>query len=92
MQAAVDGLGVALGRVPLINSLLQQRKLVAPFRSKYATTRAYFIVTSTRAAKRPGAQAFIDWLIEEARNEASETQVDAAEGQEAKAVRRKRKA
>jgi len=91
MQAAVDGLGVALGRVPLINSLLQQRKLVAPFRNKYATTRAYFIVTSTRAAKRPGAQAFIDWLIEEARREASETQEDAPEGRTARRVRRKRR-
>jgi len=91
MQAAVDGLGVALGRVPLINSLLQQRKLVAPFRNKYATARAYFIVASTRAAKRPGAQAFIDWLIEEARSESSETPADAAERRTSKPVHRKRK-
>ena len=72
MQAAVDGLGVALGRVPLINSLLKERKLVAPFRNKYATTRAYFIVTSTRAAKRPGAQAFVDWLLDEAGRDSDE--------------------
>jgi DNA-binding transcriptional LysR family regulator len=76
MQAAVDGLGVALGRVPLINNLLQEGKLVAPFRDKYATTRAYFIVTSAHSAKRPGAQAFIDWLLEEARNTATEIQAD----------------
>src|SRR5215470_72036 len=74
MQAAVDGLGVALGRIPLINSLLKERKLVAPFRNKYATTRAYFIVTTTRAAKRPGAQAFVDWLLEEARKDADEAE------------------
>jgi LysR family glycine cleavage system transcriptional activator len=92
MQAAVDGLGVALGRVPLINRLLEQGKLVAPFRNKYATTRAYFIVTSTRAAKRPSAQAFIEWLIEEARSEASETQTDARERRAARSARRKQKA
>ena len=72
MQAAVDGLGVALGRVPLINNLLKERKLVAPFRNKYATTRAYFIVTTARAGKRPGAQSFADWLLEEARKDADE--------------------
>src|SRR5215470_19876250 len=43
LRAALDGQGVALGRIPLINSFLRQKKLVAPFRDdKYATTRAYF--------------------------------------------------
>ena len=75
MQAAVDGLGVALGRVPLINSLLKEGKLVAPFRNRYATTRAYFVVTSTRASRRPGAQAFVDWLLEEAHKDANEPEL-----------------
>ncbi|MGH8849708.1 MAG: transcriptional regulator GcvA [Casimicrobiaceae bacterium] len=66
IQAALDGQGVGLGRVPLIDSLLAQGKLVAPFRNRFATTRAYFIVRGTVAALRPEAQAFIDWLIEEA--------------------------
>ena len=66
MQAALDGQGVALGRVPLIDSLLAQRRLVAPFRNRYATTRAYFIVRGAAAALRPEAQSFIAWLIEEA--------------------------
>ena len=71
MQAALDGQGVALGRVPLIDSLLSQRRLVAPFPNRYATTRAYFIVRGTIAALRPEAQAFIDWLIEEAAPESA---------------------
>lgn len=66
MQAAVDGQGVALGRLPLIDSLLKQRKLVAPFRNKYTTSRAYFIVQAARAAQRPEARAFVDWLKTEA--------------------------
>jgi len=89
MQAAVDGLGVALGRVPLINSLLQQRKLVAPFQDKYATTRAYYIVTSSQGAKRPGAQAFMDWLMEEARNDAAEMQTAASARAGARGSRRR---
>ncbi|HUH91576.1 MAG TPA: transcriptional regulator GcvA [Casimicrobiaceae bacterium] len=67
IQAAVDGQGVALGREPLIDRLLRQRKLVAPFPDRYATPRAYYIVRSTHAALRPEAQAFGEWLQEEAR-------------------------
>src|SRR6185295_8032094 len=71
MQAALDGQGVALGRVPLIDSLLAQGRLVAPFPNRYATTRSYFIVRGTISALRPEAQAFIDWLIEEAAAESA---------------------
>jgi DNA-binding transcriptional LysR family regulator len=70
IQAAIDGQGVALGREPLIDRLLRQRKLVAPFRDRYATTRAYYIVRSSHAAARGEAQAFSDWLQEEARADA----------------------
>lgn len=72
IQAALDGQGVALGRLPLIDSLLKQRRLVAPFRDRYATTRAYYIVRATHASVRPEAQAFIEWMQEEARAEAGE--------------------
>jgi DNA-binding transcriptional LysR family regulator len=72
IQAAVDGQGVALGREPLIDNFLQQRKLVAPFPDRYATTRAYYIVRATHAALRPEAQAFSDWLQEEVRADEGE--------------------
>src|SRR5271169_1341038 len=63
VHAAIDGQGVALGRSPLVDRLLEQRKLVAPFHKTHATTRAYFIVRSTASAKRPEAQAVVDWLV-----------------------------
>jgi len=66
IQAAIDGQGVALGRSPLVDRLLEQRKLVAPFPETAKTTRAYFIVRSAMAAKRPEAQAVVDWLAAEA--------------------------
>ena len=72
IQAALDGQGVALGRVPLIDSLLKQGRLVAPMRgSKYSTARAYYVVRATRTALRPEAQFFIDWLIDETRADAA---------------------
>jgi LysR family glycine cleavage system transcriptional activator len=72
VQAAIDGQGVALGRSPLVDQLVAQGKLVAPFRRKHATTRAYFIVRAAQAASRPEAQAFIDWLQSEAHEETAE--------------------
>jgi DNA-binding transcriptional LysR family regulator len=79
IQAAVDGQGVALGRVPLIDRLLRQGKLVAPFPSRYTTTRAYYIVRAEHAAARPETQAFVDWLQQEAREEAANTEPAPAE-------------
>jgi LysR family transcriptional regulator, glycine cleavage system transcriptional activator len=71
IQAAIDGQGVALGRSPLVDRLLAQRKLVAPFRNTHATTRAYFIVRSAASAKRPEAQAVVDWLMAAAKESKS---------------------
>ena len=68
IQAALDGQGVALGRSPLVDRLIDQGKLVAPFHDKhYSTSRAYFIVRSAAVAKRPQAQAVVAWLAAEAR-------------------------
>ena len=72
VQAAIDGQGVALGRSPLVDHLVAQGKLVAPFRRKHATSRAYFIVRAAQAARRPEAQAFVDWLHSEAHEETVE--------------------
>jgi DNA-binding transcriptional LysR family regulator len=72
VQAAIDGQGVALGRSPLVDQLVAQGKLVAPFRRKHATSRAYFIVRAAQAASRPEAQAFIDWLSSEAHEETAD--------------------
>lgn len=72
IQAAIDGQGVALGRSPLVDQLVAQGKLMAPFRRKHATSRAYFVVRAAQASRRPEAQAFVDWLCAEARDETLE--------------------
>lgn len=65
--AALAGQGVALGRRPLIDELLRQRKLVVPFGQGTATERAYFLLT-LGSAQRPAAKAMAVWLIEQARS------------------------
>jgi DNA-binding transcriptional LysR family regulator len=65
IQAAVDGHGVALGRNPLLSRLLRDGKLVAPFENKVASSRAYYVVESPAAKRKPQVRAFADWLVEE---------------------------
>lgn len=65
IQAALDGHGVALGRHPLLRRLLRERKLVAPFKKKVASSRAYYVVESPAAKPKPQVREFADWLVEE---------------------------
>jgi LysR family glycine cleavage system transcriptional activator len=67
IQAAISGQGVALGRQPLVNDLLQSGALMAPFRKAVVGSRAYFIVESEHAAAKPHVRQFAAWLLEEAK-------------------------
>ena len=64
IQAAIDGHGVALGRHPLLRQLLRERKLVAPFKNKVASSRAYYVVESPAAKAKPQVREFADWLVD----------------------------
>lgn len=86
VQAALGGQGVALGRVPLINGLLRERRLIAPFRDKYTTSRAYFVVTN-QGSIRPAAKAFIEWLCEAAQEEADAPAVGATRAKSSRRAR-----
>jgi len=66
IAAALAGQGVALGRRPLIDALLRQRRLAAPFGDARSTARAYFVVSDALARSRPAVRALEDWLIAEA--------------------------
>jgi LysR family transcriptional regulator, glycine cleavage system transcriptional activator len=71
IQAAVDGQGVALGRIPLIAGLLRQRKLITPFEKSVASPRSYYLIQSAAAAHKPEVQEFVGWLSREASNAAA---------------------
>lgn len=66
IQAAVGGQGVALGRSPLLDDLLAEGRLVAPFGSTMASPRAYHVLRSDAGGRKPEVQAFVDWLLREA--------------------------
>jgi DNA-binding transcriptional LysR family regulator len=63
VRAALAGQGVALGRLPLVQDLLQDGSLVAPFGQSFPSARAYWLVRSPGAAGRVQVAQFADWLL-----------------------------
>lgn len=67
VAAAVAGQGVVIGRVPLLNALLQEGKLVSPFGAQAAASqRAYYIDMAAHAQGNTDAHDFVQWLRSEA--------------------------
>lgn len=66
VQAAVQGLGVAMGRSPLVNDALANGSLVQPFGISVPSQFSYWFVCRHSALKSPSVQAFRDWLHREA--------------------------
>jgi DNA-binding transcriptional LysR family regulator len=65
--AAVSGQGVGMGIGRLVGHLLQSGQLVAPLGQSTAGAHGYYIIRSGATGARSQVQAFIDWLIEEAK-------------------------
>lgn len=70
IQAAIQGQGVALGISSLVHELLHNGLLVAPFTTPVVDARACFVVTSSLAVGKPHAEAFVHWLLDEAKRDA----------------------
>jgi LysR family glycine cleavage system transcriptional activator len=72
IQAAVEGQGVALGRLPLLSSALSAGRLVMPFENlkdkqpRPTSQQSFFIVATPQTKKRREVQEFIAWLLKEA--------------------------
>jgi LysR family glycine cleavage system transcriptional activator len=63
LAAAVDGLGVALGMLPLVAPDLAAGRLVAPFNVRKKSNFAYYLVCTENVADRPNVIAFRAWLL-----------------------------
>ena len=66
IQAAVNGQGVAMGRLPLLNELLARRQLVAPFKKSLVSPRSYYLFQSDASRDKPEVREFLAWLQAEA--------------------------
>lgn len=65
LQAAIDGLGVALGALPIIADDLAEGRLVTPFAGPLVQAAGYSWILPPRPAPLPVALAFCDWLTQE---------------------------
>jgi LysR family transcriptional regulator, glycine cleavage system transcriptional activator len=63
VQAAIDGLGVALGRTPFVEADIAAGRLVVPFDVKLPAEAGYYVVAPEETAETPKIALFRDWLI-----------------------------
>ena len=63
IQAAVDGLGVVMGRTAVVAADLASGVLVEPFSVRLASLAGYHVVSSVERAEMPMVKAFRDWVM-----------------------------
>jgi DNA-binding transcriptional LysR family regulator len=72
VNAALHGQGVALGRLTLVESLIEEGRLVPLFGKRLRIPRAVHAIFAPGAEARPEAQAFVAWLQRELARERGE--------------------
>ena len=64
LRAAEQGLGLALGMVPMVDPMLKQGRLVMPWPElKLQIPQAYYLLHREQDSDRPEIAAFRDWLL-----------------------------
>lgn len=63
IQAAISGQGVALGRSVLVDDLLWNGQLVAPFGRSQQIDRVYYVLVAHPVRHSPHVRMFVDWLV-----------------------------
>ena len=72
LQAAIDGLGVAMGHAALVDDDLAAGRLVVPFGAYQLPSEAgYYVVCPEETADLPKIARFREWLLAAARREGS---------------------
>ena len=72
VQAAVEGMGVALGHSLMIARELEQGTLVSLFDSRVTAPARYLLVTAPASKDKPEVLAFRDWVLRQAGAENSQ--------------------
>jgi len=68
VQAAIDGIGVALGRTSYVQDDIAEGRLVVPFKIALPADAGFYLVSPEGAAEPPKLAAFRKWLIASAKN------------------------
>jgi LysR family transcriptional regulator, glycine cleavage system transcriptional activator len=70
VQAAIDGMGVAMGRTTYVQDDIAKGRLVVPFRIALPADAGFYLVAPDGRHEAPKLAAFRDWLIAAAQNKA----------------------
>lgn len=68
-ELAACGGGVVLAHGSLAEGMLRDGRLAVPFGPRVDTREAFHLVSSPRSTRHPGAKAFRQWLLREARGD-----------------------
>jgi len=75
-EAAVRGLGVALGRMSLVWNHLKSGRLVRPLKAERPSDYSYYTVTTPALAERRRVRVFIEWLEAEVERDQRAAETD----------------
>jgi len=70
VQAAIDGMGVAMGRTTYVKDDIAKSRLVVPFEITLPADAGFYLVSPEGALDSPKLRAFRQWLIASAQNKA----------------------
>ncbi|TQF28431.1 transcriptional regulator GcvA [Bradyrhizobium sp. UNPA324] len=70
IQAAIDGIGVAMGRTSYVRDDIAKGRLVVPFRIALPTDAGFYLVAPEGRREAPKLTAFRQWLIAATQNRA----------------------
>jgi LysR family glycine cleavage system transcriptional activator len=70
VQAAIDGIGVAMGRTSYVQDDIAKGRLVVPFNIALPADAGFYLVSPEGAADPPKLKAFRQWLVASAKNKA----------------------
>ena len=70
VQAAIDGIGVAMGRTSYVEADIAKGRLVVPFKIALPADAGFYLVSPEAGADRPKLRAFRQWLIASVQNKA----------------------
>ena len=65
VQAAIEGQGFVLGWHHIVQPLIEQGKLVAPFSTRIKTPAPFYVIAREDKELRSEAKALLDWLLVE---------------------------
>jgi LysR family glycine cleavage system transcriptional activator len=68
VQAAIDGMGVAMGRTSYVQDDIAKGRLVVPFKITLPTDAGFYLVSPEASADSPKLSAFRQWLMASVQN------------------------